>query len=440
MNLKKTLRTTPLPDRDPFYNRLQTELFPAHQRLSFRRWLSVGVLASAAAIVIGIAVQDQLRQPNTALASALPNTFTFTHSDQLMEETLRIERYLGSEQSANPDIGVTTDEHGKVIPPSAQQIEESQLYLLGRNMRTHEVYKDDTITYTQSTLESSVAGMRCLWTSLEAARIDCSDLSSNLPYPAMVNDDYFTVEQLTVTQTGDPQGDLQLIWKTKQPLGANVFVDASTGPSGYVSSGYQPHSQWTDAEGYHYSQVGLHSSDLRLNASSNFYPEQSHLLDIQLIDDAGKSQVYLLNLDTLTATPLNDSELLKQQLAYEGMVEDYSTSTERLSQYHELLLGNVAYLQDHLRELQLQAQTTDAAGLIIETYAVPAKLQLYGGTNQALVTTASFTINPTTQRVTGFQFKDSDGKLIEAVDIQLRYPTTDPSTIFSKEAWLASLN
>jgi len=451
MNLYKLFKRTPMPEHDAFNASLKKRLFSESTLAPRKSWLwalfpSSGAVALAALLLF---ISSNFQPSSVALADAIANTIQFTPSEELIEQTVSINRSAGV--GAAPTDFILMDEAGNQISAYPQTyIEKNTWWLYKDNARVDTTRSSDGVVQYFSSLISAYDKTQCTWDSTQAAQGSCDDLEQTvnsygdpqlaipLGLKPFVNDGTLEISNLTVKPYVDPDGDT---WDIMITFESNVELKEpgamlSTGPSGYPESGY-PGRAWVDENGKFQNEIiYIHSEDLRFNAANAFYPDDSEKTYLQIVDNEGteKSDVYLLNIDDYTLTPASDAELLESQEKYQELVGQFGVSIERMERDYELIFGNVRYLQDHLSELEV-LDTEQTGSEITLSYGVPADLGLYGGTNNALITKASFTIDQNNKRVTTYSFYDGAGTVVEHAEISSTVSDTDPKNIFSKEAW-----
>lgn len=441
MNLKKALNHVPLPERDAFYTALHTKLFPYATREKLARskfWsLSLATSSLTFAIVAGVIVYSSAQPKGIALAAAIANTLQFTKSSELLQQTTHLHRHIGQRSI---DQGTITDADGNIVPPSEDFDQVTTSWLYQDNARTDSAVVDDNLSYSTSYLVSDIDGVTCRYDGGDKDSKPSCSASEDDPsffFKSFTNDGSLSAQNPRLEHSNDPQGDMYLTWETDELL-RNPIVAISTGPSGYQSTWFDTYS-WKNNEGTYTHRVNMFSHDIRLNAQNAFYPgEESAIFYIQLSDDSSASTVYLANIDNTTLIPASDAELEKSRERYATLARGFQTSTDALDQDMNLMFSNVTYLKDHESELILLDQE-NVGKTITYTYAVPESLQLHGGTNNALITKARFTIDPSQALVTEYHLFDEEGANVENATITRVYPDTDPSIFFTQEYWESSL-
>lgn len=441
MKLQKILTQALLPERDKFYTQLHCKLFPQIKIApsSHSRFWSISLLASSIALVTLIVVINFLPQPKAiALAAAIANTISFTESQKLIQQTVHINKHAG-ETTNTGDFTIYMDEKGNIILAPENFEETTTAWRYQDNARTDTTIINNSSTVSTSDLVSGIDGVTCRYVNdgvNKKATCDKSNIFEG--FEPLLNDGSLVVKNPTAEVSNDPQGDIYLTWETLTPS-ENPFVRTTTGPSGYYSSEYIAYS-WQDNEGKFINRVNLFSQDIKFNAEHGFYPgADSTKLYVQFGDDTGKSNVYLLDINDFSITSASDFELEASRKNFQNLAHGFEVSTNSLDQDTDLIFGSITFLKDHEAELKLLGQNKKNTDLIY-TYSVPADLQLYGGTNNALITKASFTIDLQSQLVSEYHFFDNKNTEVENATITRIYPNTDPLTIFTQESWSKEFN
>jgi hypothetical protein len=443
MNIKKTLNRASLPERDAFYTALHTKLFPhapEEKPARSKFWsLSLATSSLTFAIVAGFIVYNVAQPKGIVLAAAITNTLQFTKSSELLQQTIHIRRHVG-QQSTGQGTGFVADAEGNIVPPSEDSDDVTTTWLYQDNVRTDKTVIDDNFSYSTSSLVSDVEKVTCQYDGSDKnSKPTCSASGNEFSsyFKSFTNGNGISVQNPRLEHSNDPQGDVHLIWETDQLL-RNPIVAISTGPSGYQSTWFNAYSSKNDEDTYTY-RINMFSDGIRLNAENAFYPsEESATFYAQFTDDSNTSIVYLANINNNTLIPVSDAELEKSRERYAVLAQGFQTSTNALDQDMGLAFGNITYLKNHESELILLDQEK-VGKTITYTYAIPKSLRLYGGTNNALITKASFTINQSQSLVTEYHFFDEDGVDVENATITRVYPDTDPSIFFTQEYWKKSL-
>ena len=457
MNLKKILTRAPLPERDVFRARLSRQLFSHVEKepAMMPRFFSLSLMTGGAAFaVIAMILLTSVRPTENVLAAALTNTIAFTKSNVLVRQDIHTRRIAGAQYVGMADgivsASETRDADGNIVPPPQVFDVTRTEWRYQDNARWDETIVDDSTGVATSTstsdLISDIDHSKCEYRSNDPSSLanpsektSCNSQDSLVHLQPLVNDGSLAITNLHAEKSTDPQGDIYVTWETASAM-QNPVVFSSIGPSGFITMTNSGVYSWKNDVGRFNNRQNFFSQDLRVNAENSFYQgDDSAKIDIQIHDDTGRSNVYILNIDDFSLTPVSDAELSIARENFQKLVAEYSVSANSLEQDTELAMANIGYLQDHIAKLQLVDQHT-SNGLITTTYTIPVSVGLNGGTNNTPIIKATFVIDEKTQLITNYQLFDTEGTEVENATISRTYPSEDPEMIFGKSAWEKSVD
>ncbi len=414
---------------EQFKNHLKARIVPySAPRFALRPFRAFTLAGATLIVAFGIFTFLNPANVNRAFASAIQNTFAFS-VDGYHHIKIQMSMWTG-------DGDATT---------------ESETWTDG----TRAIFDFDG-TNKGSDYYDKTAGMKCSYLSPESLYGPAQEPSCSTPEfltkkmtnaHSSVTED-MSIRTIAIEHADDDHGDLYFTWFTPRPLGTTL-VNVSTGPYGYEAGTFSGTYSWQNEMGDTVNRVTWFSENMLQTPFSNT-SNTSFLVQIKEIapEDIGsygpyggtpisQSQVYLVDTEHMTVTPVNDEWLEQSRTEFNQKLNALTVSTETIQREYESSFQYGIDIGNHLdsyTRISSKQQSEDGKDVEVATYDLGTENPIFINTMQAAH--VEFTREVDTNLIRDMKLYSADGTLIYHTQLlAFEELPTAPAGFFTKEAW-----